>query len=880
MAWRKSFCVLSLLPAITASIILASMSLGWAEQICEVEFTTCPENFDGLTITVPDYATHLSASLKTCNLIDVVEGPGLAATPPTVIFIIDHSGSMTGTGYAERDRWGSRFTVTEALLDTLYTTFPRAQVGLVVFREYLWYDASLTQYSYQPYLTKLPRTYDGVANQSYLEPLILDQTYGNVKGIDIIKAALTTDTVTDATNNYSYVSLVHTPSYPTVGNTNINIAFIAAKDALKSAVYPKSQQFVIFLSDGEPRGSNQAGLDQNWFTHGDSVPTTFTVYFTDPGATVAPSLLQMTDSIRANGYSASNPYSNLWTLQTNFQSLLNMLMTNVINTIKRLSYGVPTRMVINQTYTSTQYKTSDSAFVFSQRFALSPDSTRYTMSITYLKTDQQTGQQKDTTHLITFTIDRNPSAPISDGVRVECSERSISLYYHGQPVTTVLSYMDTLEVRVTTGNVQITSLTTTIKNASAPIDNFQLALTNNQGVWTGFFQRDVSATAVAGDKILQHRNVDSIIVTCPDPMTAGGTLRHSVPFAFSKIISVTGASFHDRNADGFVDSVFIALDADVASGDATRVAQLITWPSLRSLTVTGATTVPGGVGIILREDATQANTATSSADKLTFTAGELPGGAWLKEGEIIPDDKMAPVIWTATSKLSQTGIDTIEVVFSEPVRDITNTEPFLFRSSTGNTYQLTLAQTSNSGANASFYIAARNPADASPVKGDTIWINQSGFVGDPRNIIQQNPANRRVRLGLKTPPIVMIPHVANNPYVPGNSPVPVEIRSLPGIVTDPSGNGVIIGVDIQNLFVKTTDLSATVSIYDVMMNPLVKNKVMAFYNGNHENDFFFVWDGTNSNGRKVGSGTYVALIRIDDGQGNVNNKRVRIGVKR
>jgi hypothetical protein len=147
MARRKSTHIGNLFPAIIASILISSILPGWAEQICEVQFTTCPENFDGATITVPDYATHLSASLKTCNLIDVVEGPGLAATPPTVIFVIDHSGSMTGTGYAERDRWGSRYTVTRALLDTLYKTFPRAQVGLVVFREFLWYDASLTQYS-------------------------------------------------------------------------------------------------------------------------------------------------------------------------------------------------------------------------------------------------------------------------------------------------------------------------------------------------------------------------------------------------------------------------------------------------------------------------------------------------------------------------------------------------------------------------------------------------------------------------------------------------------------------------------------------------------------------------------------------------------------
>jgi hypothetical protein len=694
---------------------------------------------------------------------------------------------------------------------------------------------------------------------------------------------LETDTVVDATRNYPYLSLAHTPSYPTVGNTNINIAFIAAKDALKSAIYPKSQQFVIFISDGEPRGNYQAGLDQNWFIHGDSVPTTFTVYFTDPGAAVAPSLVQMTDSIRTNGYSASNPYSNLWTLQTNFQALLNLLMTNVINTIKQLSYGVPTRMVINQTYTSTQYKSADSAFVFTQRFALSPDSTRYTMAITYLKTDQQTNTQKDTTHYIAFTIDRVSGGQITDGVSVECSERSISLYYHGQQITKVLSYMDTLEVRVTTGNVQISGMIATVQNAVSPFDNLSLNLSSAQGVWSGTFVRDVSTAANTSDKILQHRNVDSIIVTCPDPVLAGNTLRLSVPFSFSKVITATGASFYDGNADGFVDSVFIALDADVAASDATRVAQLISWPSQRSMTVTGATTVPGGVGITVREGAAQPNTATSSSDKLVITAGELSGDAWLKDEELIPTDKMAPVIWTAQSKYSQTQVDTIEIVFSEPVKDITNTGPFLFRSKQGQQYHLTLSEIFHSGANATFYITGRDPSDASPVEGDSVWINQSGFVGDDQNNIQQNPANRRVRIGLKVPPMSFTAQIGNNPYVPGNSPVPAEIRNLPGIVTDPNGSGSVIGVKIDNLFVKNTTMSATVTIYDVMMNPIVKNKPMAYYSSGDLKDkkFFFVWDGTNSNGRKVGSGTYMASIRIDDGQGNVRTvPPKRIGVKR
>jgi hypothetical protein len=60
--------------------------------------------------------------------------------------------------------------------------------------------------------------------------------------------------------------------------TNINLAFITAKNAMKSAKNSKDRQFVIFFSDGEATASIPSIKDQNDFQKGVDVPTSFTVY--------------------------------------------------------------------------------------------------------------------------------------------------------------------------------------------------------------------------------------------------------------------------------------------------------------------------------------------------------------------------------------------------------------------------------------------------------------------------------------------------------------------------------------------------------------------------------------------------------------------------
>ncbi|HMA64177.1 MAG: hypothetical protein ACM31E_10920, partial [Fibrobacterota bacterium] len=74
----------------------------------------------------------------------------------------------------------------------------------------------------------------------------------------------------------------------------------------------------------------------------------------------------------------------------------------------------------------------------------------------------------------------------------------------------------------------------------------------------------------------------------------------------------------------------------------------------------------------------------------------------------------------------------------------------------------------------------------------------------------------------------------------------------------------------------TGNVSGTVTIYDVVKNVIVDNEEMIPVSGR----LYFFWDGTNTHGRLVGTGTYMALFSMAGADGKKQVKSLRIGVKR
>ncbi len=107
-----------------------------ADKICSFSLKNCPEDFNDKTIYVPEYVTSISPDFRVCIPVTVIENG--TSTPPSIVFIIDHSNSMMGTSGYDRD--GSRFLGTSSLLEHFTANF-RREVGLVVFYDKLYFNS-------------------------------------------------------------------------------------------------------------------------------------------------------------------------------------------------------------------------------------------------------------------------------------------------------------------------------------------------------------------------------------------------------------------------------------------------------------------------------------------------------------------------------------------------------------------------------------------------------------------------------------------------------------------------------------------------------------------------------------------------------------------
>jgi hypothetical protein len=162
---------------------------------------------------------------------------------------------------------------------------------------------------------------------------------------------------------------------------------------------------------------------------------------------------------------------------------------------------------------------------------------------------------------------------------------------------------------------------------------------------------------------------------------------------------------------------------------------------------------------------------------------------------------------------------------------------------------------------------------AAPSPGDMVWINPEGFVTDvvTEGNVQSNPRNRRVRLMVQEVPFAIVPRVANSPLSPEAPPVPDFILRLPGIT---ERTGMIIMAEPDRPVPANIRLEAVLAIYDIVDNPVLRERPMPY--DPQTGRLYFVWSGINDRGRRVATGTYLAVIRLRNPQ---ETQMIRIGVK-
>ncbi|HEX2959697.1 MAG TPA: Calx-beta domain-containing protein [Chitinispirillaceae bacterium] len=403
-------------------LIIVAPTFLIADKICSFKLENCPENFNGKTVYVPENVTSISPDFKVCIPVATISNE---ATPPSIMFIIDHSNSMMGSNGLDKD--GSRFLVTQALIDTLNKQLPQAEVGLVIFYDKLFFNAdddSLFQ--------KMPDTYttpQDLTNQAYIPLMQLNKKQKNgMTGIEYLKYILQTKKIVSSVGRGDTVwstDLAYQPTgYERGGGTHINVAFDAALDAMKMASYTKENQYIIFFSDGEAnRSTGTVPTDQ--YSEGTGVPTTFTVYFTSNRNGNAPQILQtMTSNIKTNNYSAANPASQLWTIQTNYSTLMDLVMENIFNPLIFSVKQKPTTLIINNKSYATI--TDSTTFNIGDGLKLNDSLTHFDISVKYQLKDDSLKIEKDTSINVSFDVIRSNERAMSEGIALDCSD---TIYY-------------------------------------------------------------------------------------------------------------------------------------------------------------------------------------------------------------------------------------------------------------------------------------------------------------------------------------------------------------------------------------------------------------------------------------------------------------------
>ncbi len=511
--------------------VFAFAGISRGAQICNLVFDKCPGNFTTGTITVPSDVIWLDPQVPICSEnVQVVTGSN--SPPPTIVFILDNSGSMDNT-----DPDIARFKVTLTLLDSIFKVQPKTKVGIVVFCRRLVFDHRDNPF----FQTAFPA--DPTQHDSFIPITALDQVFTNGRtGLDTLKellsfidqgeskGALKYQTKQPAQRHSSDSATQHALTDTRKG-TDITLGFDAAKLAMSTDNNAKDNQYFIFLSDGTPStvDDGRDAIMWNW-VRGAGDPTTFTVFFGNEPKSID-SLGQMNKNIQANGYSTGQARSKQWAIDLPAKELLTLLQTSVINPIFANTPGKPVSAIM--TVSGTPYNSTGvdaKNFTFAKRVPLSADQTTVNLMYTYQYTDSGKTKTKEVPY--TLTVKRVAGATLATGLSSACQDQgAITLFNKGTQVNLVTADHTDLDVHLTLATGEVCNGCSVEVKPNKSTDKESIILAPSAGFQTGNFGRETSTAVALGDHKLQHLPTDSIIITYTNPDNPLDVIRKAFPYS-------------------------------------------------------------------------------------------------------------------------------------------------------------------------------------------------------------------------------------------------------------------------------------------------------------------------------------------------------------
>ncbi|HEX3020063.1 MAG TPA: glycosyl hydrolase family 8 [Chitinispirillaceae bacterium] len=329
-----------------------------------------------------------------------------------------------------------------------------------------------------------------------------------------------------------------------------------------------------------------------------------------------------------------------------------------------------------------------------------------------------------------------------------------------------------------------------------------------------------------------------------------------------KPAQITGAWYTDENGDGVVDAVYLKFLREVEPDD---VLFSLYWSGVKQLEkITSERfsynkenyTVKVSLPDSFKTDA-GIKTSVNMAAVIAFKSypEEIRNCVVVDSAAPVIDRAVVSTGDVAEGKESQ---DILSVYFSERVQIDSDKKPFFFIRVPGTEYKIDDLHILNIRDNLVTFSFTTVSGVEYPESGDSIWINSDNAVKDENWTWQRNGVNRHAPLTVKVTGGQWTLKIGPNPFNPDSS------------------KGVRFFVIQESKYKARAEIkNFKIKIYDSMGSFVYEGSEYA------EDDlgYSIFWNGYNKKGRKVGKGTYLAVISVEDEAGT-NVYKKKIGLKR
>ncbi len=341
-----------------------------------------------------------------------------------------------------------------------------------------------------------------------------------------------------------------------------------------------------------------------------------------------------------------------------------------------------------------------------------------------------------------------------------------------------------------------------------------------------------------------------------------------VPFTLRKTPGkVISAYYLDPDADGIVDKAILRFNKKVPLSE---VKTTFSWVNTIKTSTLDSTRFSYG------KNSTEITVNLSGAfsQKSILTSGAMyvyVESVVNKESQsALVNDSASPVLTSAEILPGmRNGVktaDTLVCSFSEEIRDIKCTSPFLFSRADqeqNTEYHMSLTAARNSKEKWYFVIDDIKGVEF-PESNDSVWINDTCGISDTLSNKQTLHDNHRVALKVNPLPVTYSVKVGPNPI------------HLQG---DDNNREAVMKIEPSFKLKQFVKFSIDISIFDPVGNLVFKDHIES--QNSPTMTVLVKWNGRNRKGRMVGAGTYIAIVEVNDLLRNmVKTERVKIGVKR